>query len=423
MLKKIPSFMAILLLFSLLSGYGPTGIACAAGNKIAPNAKIFEKGVLYQNGKIKVLQLNGTYRQMGRQYGKLLAAEIRGMYAEVIKQFSLNKIAATDGQLEEFSRRLFSLYPKRFQDIAEGMSETSGMGIDKLAVLNESFDFLLSSGSAAALGEQGNHCSSIAVWGEYTGGAPLVMGRNFDFPAFYRNFNPYIVVVVFNPADGSRCAAVITHAGQIGAIQAFNDAGLILENNNGSNSGDRQRYFGDRTPFLIKDLEMAFDYSTIEGLDGALKGSRFHFPLVFNVASPGKAYCYETTTFDVKRRDAEREGLLIGVNHFLHSEWILPQPGKDNFIEDSVIRHRNLAALAEQYKGSIDAGRMMAILDIPQDKGGATPPDKSIYQFVAVPGSLKLWVKAMEYTEWTEIDLKKLFRPGRNKSSAPSGGK
>jgi hypothetical protein len=414
MLKNICSVAIILLTVFALTVCGGPGLLYAAETKTIHEAATFEKGKLYQYGKIKVLELNGTYREMGRQYGKLLSAEIHGMYAEIVKQFTLNKIAVSERQIEEFSKKLFGLYPKRFQDIALGMSETSGMEMEKLAALNEAFDFLLSSQpSAAALGEHRNHCSAMAAWGNYTGGGPLVMGRNFDFPAFYRKFNPYIVVIVFNPSDGCRSAAVITHAGQIGAIQAFNDAGLVLENNNVSNSGDARRYFGDRTPFLIKDLEMVFDYSTIEGLDAAFKGSRFHFPLIFNVASPDQAYCYETTTLDVKRRNADQEGLLIGVNHFLHPEWILPQQGDNKFIQDSFIRHKNLAALAARYKGSIDAVRMMAILDIPQDKGGATPPDKSIYQFVTVPASLKLWIKVREYAEWTEIDLKKLFHSGR----------
>jgi len=258
--------------------------------------------------------------------------------------------------------------------------------------------------------EDGGHCAAITAWGDYTGGAPLIFGRNFDFPPFYRKFNPYLVVVVFNPSDAGRSAAVITYAGQIGAIQAFNDAGLVLENNDGSNSGDPDRFFGQRTPFLIKDLEMVLDYATLEGLDAAFRGSRFHYPLVFNVSSQDNAYCYETTTYDVKRRSAERDGLLIGVNHFLHPDWKLPPPGKDSYIDDSVLRHNNLTSLAEKNKGKIDARRMMSILDVPQDQGGATPPHKSIYQFVFVPKHLKLWIKAPTYLDWTEIDLSIFFQ-------------
>jgi len=369
---------------------------------------VFEKGALYNIGGVKVLELNGTYRQMGRQYGKLLAKDMRGMYDEVIRQYTSIKIYRSDARLEKFSRNLFSLYPQRFQDMARGMAETSKIESGRIMVLNGFFDFLIS--RPTALPEDAAHCAGIAVWGDYTGGAPLIFGRNFDFPAFYRKFNPYLVVVIMNPADGSRSAAVITYAGQIGAIQAMNNAGLVLENNDGTNSGDQERFFGQRTPFMIKDLEMMLDYATLEGLDAALQSSRFHYPLVFNVASADKAYCYETTTGDVKRRAAAPEGLLIGANHFLHPDWKLPPAGKDNYIDDSTERHNNLAALAEKYKGRIDARRMMSILDIPKDQGGATPKDKSIYQFVFVPKHLRLWIKQPTYLTWTEIDLAMFFR-------------
>jgi len=371
----------------------------------------FEKGALYKIGGIKVLELNGTYRQMGRQYGKLLAADMRGMHSEVVRQYAQNKLLHSEARMEKFSRKLFLLYPKRFQDIAEGMMETSKIEFGKIAILNGFFDYLISRPSA--LPEDAGQCAGIAVWGDYTGGAPLVFGRNFDFPSFYRNFNPYLVVVIFNPDGANRSAAVITYAGQIGAIQAMNNAGLVLENNDASNSGDKDRFFGERTPFMIKDLEIALDYDTLEGLDAAFMGSRFHYPLVFNVASKDKAYCYEMTTYDVKRRSAERDGLLIGVNHFLHPDWKLPPPGKDSHIDDSAMRHGNLAALAEKYRGTIDARRMMNILDLPQDQGGATPTHKSTYQFVFVPQHLKLWIKAMTYLDWTEIDLSIFFVPSR----------
>ena len=65
--------------------------------------------------------------------------------------------------------------------------------------------------------------------------------------------------------------------------------------------------------------------------------------------------------------------------------------------------------LAEKYKGKIDASIMMAIMDVPIDKGGATPQDKNIYQFVVVLMDLKIGVKALTYDDWTEVDLKVLL--------------
>ncbi|MBF0552460.1 MAG: hypothetical protein HQK60_18260 [Deltaproteobacteria bacterium] len=374
--------------------------------------------MLYHVGRIKAIQLNGTYKQMGRQYGRLLSADMRGMYNEIINQYTVNKIISSRSQLDDFSKNLFQLYPQRFQSLAQGISETSGLKLAELATINEFFDYILYRGPGTpAAPESKAHCSGIAVWGDYTGQGPLVMGRNFDFPNFYKKFDPYLVVVVFNPTDGSRPSAILAYAGQIGAVQAFNDAGLVIENNDGSNSGDKARFFGQRIPFLIKGLEMSLDCSSLDGLDAAMKSYRIQYPLLFNVAGPDRAYCYEMTTYDVKRRGGEQDGLLVGVNHFLSPGWPTPPPDPQSYTEDSKLRHHNLVRLAEKFKGKIDAGQMMAILDIPKESGGPTPSDTNplganIYRFVAVPKQLKLWIKVPDYMDWTRIDLDQLFHSG-----------
>lgn len=148
-----------------------------------------------------------------------------------------------------------------------------------------------------------------------------------------------------------------------------------------------------------------FDSTTVEGLDAALVTSRMHYPLIYNIAYPGGAVNYEMTTDDVKRRQG-KDGLLIGTNHFISPGWSLPASEYREAIKGSKERYGNLKNLAERNKGKIDASIMM---DVPQDKGGATPQDKNIYQFVAVPTDLKIWVKAMTYSDWTEVNLKPLF--------------
>jgi len=365
----------------------------------------FEGGKLYSAGIFSVLELSGTYRQMGRQYGHLMSVKIKEMYNEVANQYAKNGVICSDISLEGFSMQLFRLYPRRFQDLAQGMSETSTMDINKIAVLNEFFDYFLRCRPGS--GDTG-HCSEISVWSGYSKDGKLVMGRNFDFPSFYRAFNKHIVIVVYNPSDASNSAAVITYPGQIGSIQVFNSRGLVLENNNGVASGDSGRYFGKRIPFMIKDLGAMLDSSTVEGLDAALVTSRMHYPLIYNIAYPAGAFNYEMTTYDVKRRQGQ-DGLLIGTNHFISPGWSLPASEYMEAIKDSKERYDNLKNLAERNKGKIDASIMMDMMDVPQDKGGATPQDKNIYQFVAVPTDLKIWVKAMTCSDWTEVNLKPLF--------------
>ena len=119
------------------------------------------------------------------------------------------------------------------------------------------------------------------------------------------------------------------------------------------------------------------------------------------------------TTDNAIKRDSGSDGLLISVNHFFSPEWPGVIQGKLDLpdrIADSQERQRNLAALAESVKGSITADRMMRMLDITVSQGGATPEDRSIYQYVFVPQQQKLWLKARGYSEWTEIDLKKRFK-------------
>ena len=282
----------------------------------------FEGGKLYSAGKFRVLEISGTYRQMGRQYGGLMSGPLKEMYHEVVSQYAKNGIVCSDISLDDFSMQLFRLYPRRFQELVEGISETSGLNLNKIAVLNEFFDYYLKSSVHPSSGNSGN-CSEISVWGKYSKDCMLLMGRNFDFPNFYRAFNKYITIVAYNPADASNSTAVITYPGQIGSIQAFNSRGLVLENNNGIASGDTEHYFGKRIPFMAKDLGAMFEHSTYEGLDAALVTSRMHYPLIYNIGYPGGAANYEMTTFDVKRRQGQ-DGLLIGTNHFISPGWKLP---------------------------------------------------------------------------------------------------
>ena len=370
----------------------------------------FEGGKLYYAGKFRVVELSGSYRQMGRQYGGLLAKEIHGMYEIVTSQYTQHGIVNPQASLTDFSARLFALYPRRFKEMAYGMAETAKIEIGKIAVLNEFFDYILLTSSNSTLS---GRCAAISVWGEYTGGAPLVMGRNFDFPSFFKEFDPYITVVVYNPADAVYPAAVITYPGQIGSIQAFNNKGIVLENNDGSSSGDPNRYFGERIPNGISDLEIVLNHGAVSEVETAIATRRLQYPLLFQVADSEQAYVYEISTDNVIKRTSGVGGLLISVNHFLSPQWSGAIKGKLDLpdrIADSEERQRNLTVLAEAHKGSITSKIMMQILDIPVQQGGATPEDRSIYQYVFMPHQQILWLKARGYSDWTEINLQKRFQ-------------
>jgi hypothetical protein len=57
------------------------------------------------------------------------------MYNEVVSQYAKNRVVCSNISLDDFSLQLFRLYPRRFQELAEGMSETSDLVLNKIAVL------------------------------------------------------------------------------------------------------------------------------------------------------------------------------------------------------------------------------------------------------------------------------------------------
>lgn len=51
----------------------------------------------------------------------------------------------------------------------------------------------------------------------------------------------------------------------------------------------------------------------------------------------------------------------------------------------------------------------MDVFDTTIENGGATNPRETIYQIVAVPGNLTMWLKAPDNFDWTEVDLANIF--------------
>lgn len=55
--------------------------------------------------------------------------------------------------------------------------------------------------------------------------------------------------------------------------------------------------------------------------------------------------------------------------------------------------------------------KMKEVLDTTIENGGATSASDTIYQIIAVPKELNLWLKAPNNFDWQEGDLKRLFSP------------
>ena len=352
-------------------------------------------------GVFSLVTLSGSWRSMGRRCGELLGQELRDLYRVAVTETLLGEQGQDPEHLKQVAASFFALYPYRFKEFLRGMAETSGLDLSQHLLLNA-----LEVTAAESLVRP--HCSGIAAWGDYTGGNPLVFGRNYDYLPVFRKFTPYLSVVVLHPADGSRPVATVGYAGSCYVTTALNADGLFLELNNGMPSGGAL-WYESRIPTIASLLGFLLDSTTLEELDGHFQTVRSNFAYIVSVADDRVARCYEWPVFDVKRRASYRPGLLVATNHFADPDWGLPEP-EDRAFWFTATRRKNLMALGEHFKGDIGPLRMREILDTPIPDLGATS-DLTVYQIVAVPQTRTLWLKAPEVQDWTEIPLAEALAP------------
>jgi len=375
--------------------------SCSGGNGNSSDLTLvsqWEGGKLYKAGQVSVLQLHGTHYQMGQQYGMLLKNDLTKLYDLAIARFL--SLGFTYNRLEQIADSIYAVYPQTYKEIIVGMAETSGLGIEKQIVLNAIEWF-------PKIDTFVPHCSGIAVWGDYTVDGSLVFGRNNDDSELYREFGGYTIVAVFNPTDSGMPLAVVNYAGAIYAPSGMNRDGIFLE----LNSGNWEGYYIDRPSIFLTLFSFLETYSTQEELNAAFKSVSANLSSIVNVADRNIAYSFECSTSTVKRRDPDAAGLIIATNHFVDSSWGIPPPVPDEDNAWTALRRANLLNLATVNKGLFNVEKMMQVLDTTIPEGGATQPTETIYQIIAVPRELTLWLKAPENFNWQTVDLRTLFVP------------
>ncbi|MBU1669532.1 MAG: hypothetical protein KKF41_15540 [Actinobacteria bacterium] len=371
----------------------------------APGATTaLDQGTLYKAGRINVVVLQGTYQQMGRQYGALLKDELNHDYNGMVKGLEgLEDMALED--VQEFAEDAYKDYPQKYKEIINGLAETSGLGLEKAKALNMQELYI-----SAALGrwarEHMGKCSGLAAWGPYTSGGPLVFGRNYDLGFFNHE---YVTLTVYNPIDGSLPTANLTFAGCIYVTSGMNASGVFLELNNGSGS-DPSDMTASRPwapAFLFSFLEQS---TSLEQLASYFSSTTPDLAYIVQGADRESAVSFEWSTGGVKVRGPDGDGVLAATNYFVDPAWGIPP---EDGVDFNVGRRENLLALAEQNKGNMTPETMMKVISTPLEpdgSGGAfRAPNLTSYEIVAQPATLTMWVRVPEYQDWVEIDLEPFF--------------
>jgi hypothetical protein len=419
--RKKGVFYSLLIYWILLFFLGLPVSASATTNNLQlvarfEGASLFTTVVGTGENSLNVVRLNGSFLQMGRQYGGLLGAQMQEFYTAGVDGFLIGEKGWTYTYILQLAEWYYSLQPQHSRDFISGMAATSGMTLDQqkiTAALQNLVYFSLG-------------CSSLVAWSDYTGGGPLVIGRNFDTPVGpFRSYAKYLNVVVYNPVGGGNSLAEVNYVGCVGLHTGMNKYGIYMDYHNGRMSDSF--IFYDRTLGEYLMFSYLLNYSSLDRIDQEFNSTLPEVGAIITAADKTKGYVYEWATWAAKRRvvDPERvvspppiaDGLLVSTNHFVDPTWvgILPvYPGATSWY--TIDRRVNLLTLGGKYKGSLGVSWLKYIFDSTfwdSYDPGPTFPDTSIgvtnIQVIAVPANLELWVKARGYSNWLGINLKPLF--------------
>ena len=359
----------------------------------------FEGGKRYQAGEYPVIVLTGSYRQMGRQYGALMKTELNEEYAFILD--SVAKHGYTREKMREIGHDIPAYYPQRVKEIFAGMSETSGLSEDDVAVLWFGAIFELLSASPVPPPS----CSYLATWGDYTTDGSVIVSRNWDLDDAVMPLTKWYVLAVYRPTDGSNAVATWSPAG-VRPETFMNSKGLFIADDNAGISDDAPE---TRPEFITEYFRFMFDYSDLKGLDAGIRGTSPDVGWIVDVAGPDGAFVYEKMTNRTLQRTGS--GVVAAANHFIDPSWNLSAPP-----EHSLVRYNNLLRQAGEAKGMIDAQKTMQIRDVCIENGGAkfchmvfgTTAYSSNHQVVYVPGTRTLYIKVMD-KDWQKVELRPLF--------------
>lgn len=370
-----------------------------------PNAT-FEGGNLYKSPSCAfyIAQLQGSFKQMGRQYGLMLSDQILEFYKEAVTDLMINEKGIKYEDLVDYGRENYDAFPQIFKDYFDGMAETCGLSMDQTKIMSGIMFLIYSTG-----------CSSLSVWGDYTTDRKVITGRNLDlFAGNLRRFSKYFHIVVWNPSGFPASVANIDFIGGVFYQTAINDKKIFLELQNGQATDTTSVDNRENTNNIL--LESLFRNTSGQEVDRWFNTTMPECGLIMNASFPDYATIYEWATYRVKARQGQ--GILSASNDFIDPSWsnypvIFYDSTNEAPLGYTCTRRNNLLARGEQYKGQITPQKMMEIFDTTLPSGGATFPEegviRTIYSVVAQPSELKIWLKVREYSGWEEIDLKRYF--------------
>ncbi|SHI05368.1 C45 family autoproteolytic acyltransferase/hydolase [Ferrimonas marina] len=379
--------------------------------------KQFEQGKKFTTGDemLFVLQLSGSWYEMGQQYGTLAKEDMVLMWDKTIKPLFDNGFTTEAESAQLFGRRIFDALSLRRKQYFQGVADAIGWPVENVLVLDQGGAMAIYQGKAHSF----SGCTSIATWGKNTADGHTLVGRNMDWSEHFLEFPIYLTV--YNPTDGSNKVANVSWPGWQWLVTGLNHKGVYTDLHDGTSMGGNI-VSAEKPSFLNSVFDYIAESDNIEALSARFQAARTDVAAIWMLADKqGKACSYENTIQENRLRVADKDAdSFITVNTFLNPDWGL---GKRETMSFSLKRFDNLSARHEERSGEIDAQAMRAIFDLPlynadgsfMENGGVTKPtnqdvDLTNYQVVTDLTAMNMWIKLPALgQDWQAIDLKALF--------------
>jgi outer membrane lipoprotein-sorting protein len=342
------------------------------------------KGRLELVDETRVLFLQGTPEEMGRQHGVLLKKEVRDLVEHILYGVgvgsSFEKGRWFMSEIEQAQERLLPFMDRRYLREMDAIADAVGMNAQEIRLANV-FPELF-------------HCSGFAVFGKATVGGKMYHGRILDYLRGM-GLEQNAVVIVCKPDQGNAWVN-ISYAGFVGSVTAMNEKHLAIGEMGGRGEGN-----WDGKPMAQLVREVMERASTLDEAVAIMRrGPRTcEYYYVISDAKTGRAV-------GIAASPEKFETVLPGQSHPL-----LPQAIEDVVLMSAGDRYKELAARVKAVYGKIDARAALELMKRP------VCMTSNVHAALFEPETLDFWVANADlqnpaaHTRFTRYNLRELLKP------------
>jgi hypothetical protein len=260
----------------------------------------YGSGELKYTNDIPFLRVQGSYYDMGKQYGALLKERLDAIIAD-IEPIKTNALAQLGMSLELLAQQLEPILPGCYKDELRGISDGSGISYEEILVYSFTAELI----SFIA-------CSAIL----YKVGSRLLHTRNLDY-GYPQILGKYPVIVEYN-GEGILSFTSISIIGYAPVLSGINEKGISVTLNSGP--GNNLSSTSLTGPYKARQiLENAVNISDVDNL---LEDFTTGIGWIFTVGSTNETngIIYDVAVNGNRRNSLGKDSYLFVTNDFLSSD-------------------------------------------------------------------------------------------------------